>query len=349
MKFIIVVPEIVQCGPLNVIRNMISSPVFLEHNVLLVELRKSKENSYKSSFYSYVDDIVSLDGFSLKSLKLLKGIIGKYKPNYLNSHGIYPDIMLFLIRGVAVKKLSTIHCIFYQDYLSKYNYLGLFYSLLHYLVLAFGGFHKIIGCSKVVANSLSNILFFNNIDYVDNGIDTRNLPINNTEKENLRNSLGLGNDFVITFCGNVERVKRVPELYEKYISKLDMERVKFMIVGDGPELEMIQGTNVIKVGRVTDPSIYLSISDVVVSNSSSEGYPMAILEALSHNCKVFLSDIPSHRYIISKYPKYAYDLKKLDLQLISDVLCIKMSEIELYSLSSDKMASDYLQNIKRVQ
>ena len=77
-----------------------------------------------------------------------------------------------------------------------------------------------------------------------------------------------------------------------------------VLVGDGPLLEQcgrLVGTrdNIYIAGSVKNIKDYLGAADIFVSASITEGYPNAVLEALSCGLPVILSDIPAHREILA--------------------------------------------------
>lgn len=348
MKYLFLIPELKRGGPNNVIKNMITSFNFSNIEIYIVSIRKSSDFDFIGEFENIPNvGLINLNARSfLGKVSVFKKTINTLKPDVIHSHGFYPDIFMFFISN-NFKKITTIHNIIYQDYYSRYGVRGYIYSLLHYLFLRFSNFYKIFGCSKEVACSLKKITYLRNIDYVNNGIDIEKFsPLSLIERHKIKEKLGLENTLIISFCGGVERVKRVPELFQQYISKLPIVNYKFLIIGDGPEINRIpEMKNLIKLGRVNNPEVYLKISDIIVSNSSSEGYPMAILEALSCGCKAFLSDIPSHKDIIKNYPNCAFDLDYLNEKKICEVLENKLSKDELYNLSAEKMSFDYLSKI----
>jgi glycosyltransferase involved in cell wall biosynthesis len=61
---------------------------------------------------------------------------------------------------------------------------------------------------------------------------------------------------------------------------------------------------VIFVGYTNDPIAYFIISDIYLSASKSEGFSIAVLEAMDCGLKLMLSNIPSHNEVInnSKIP-----------------------------------------------
>lgn len=347
MKYVFLIPELKRGGPINVVKNLVETDFFMKLDVYIIAIRSQKDFIYEQEFLKNTKIIYLENGNILSKLNQLKEVLYNISPNVVHSNGFYPDIFLSFLLGNRYKKVTTIHNVIYQDYYSRYGIKGYLFSFIHYLVLKFTNFYKIFGCSREVANSLDKIIRSKKIDYVNNGVNIDKFSCKSEISKNIiKDQLGLDSEIIITFCGGVERVKRVPDLVNDYIANLTEFDFKFIIIGDGPELNQIkEDSRIIKIGRVNDPSLYLKASDVVVSNSSSEGYPMAILEALASGCKVFLSDIPSHNYIIKKYKNCAFKISDLNKDFIYKVLENKLSENEIYSISSSKMALDYLEKI----
>ena len=77
--------------------------------------------------------------------------------------------------------------------------------------------------------------------------------------------------------------------------------MRLFVFGEG-ELEArcreIAGSNITFMGFQSDVQQRLGDYDVLVSASTSEGYPMAVLEGGSSGCFLVLSDIPPHREIV---------------------------------------------------
>jgi len=103
----------------------------------------------------------------------------------------------------------------------------------------------------------------------------------------IRKKLGLENKFICLFVGRLVPKKGIEELLEA--AKITSERVKFLIVGDGPLEESIKYQvssikNLIFLGKVDNEKlpIYYNAADVlIVPSTHEEGFGRVILEALS--------------------------------------------------------------------
>ncbi|WP_250952560.1 glycosyltransferase family 4 protein [Escherichia coli] len=78
----------------------------------------------------------------------------------------------------------------------------------------------------------------------------------------------------------------------------------FLILGDGELFRYCKDKyskdlRYIFMGKVECPLEYYQLSDIFVSASLSEGLPLALLEAASTGCYLYVSDIEPHREIAS--------------------------------------------------
>lgn len=118
------------------------------------------------------------------------------------------------------------------------------------------------------------------------------------------------NAFTMGYVGALSEGKGLHRLLKSfhYICKeMPQEALKYLlIIGDGPEkksLEDLAGELGIRqylrlTGFRTDVARLLSIMDVFVFTSESEGSPIAILEAMAAGKAIIASDIPSIREIV---------------------------------------------------
>lgn len=348
MKYAFILPELKRCGPNNVIKNIINSNAFSAFDIFLICIRSGSDNDYIEEFRKNknVKIFQLCEGGNFTKLMNFKKILREIHPDVLHSHGFYPDFYVSMVKG-DFKKITTIHNIIFQDYSYRYGKKGYLFAFFHYFLLKVTDFYKVFGCSSEVSSSLDRVIRLSNLGYVNNGVDIKYFcNLGYDEKKDLKRKLNLDCQVLIAFCGGVERVKRVPELVNDYICKIDNLDFKFIIIGSGPELNEIEESKYIKkIGFVSNPSRYLAAADIVVSNSSSEGYPMAILESLASGCKVFLSDIPSHNHIVNSFPSCAFNIDKLNRSFILSILDNRLDDSQLYNISSDKMANNYLREI----
>ena len=106
-----------------------------------------------------------------------------------------------------------------------------------------------------------------------------------------RGELGIADEFVFVFVGRLAPVKNVPQLVDAFL-ELQSESVppsRLLVVGDGEEMTVVRtlleahplGSRVILAGEQSDVRKYLAVGDAFVLNSSSEGTPRALLEAMA--------------------------------------------------------------------
>jgi glycosyltransferase involved in cell wall biosynthesis len=106
-----------------------------------------------------------------------------------------------------------------------------------------------------------------------------------------RAQLGVTDEIVFVFVGRLAPVKNVPALIAAFLAVQSQGApiARLLVVGDGEEMASARlvvashalGNRVIFAGEQSDVRPYLAASDVFVLNSSSEGTPRALLEAMA--------------------------------------------------------------------
>ncbi|MGQ0647609.1 MAG: glycosyltransferase [Gemmatimonadaceae bacterium] len=124
------------------------------------------------------------------------------------------------------------------------------------------------------------------------------------QRQAARESLGLGNGYLVATVGRLAQVKNYPMLIAAFAGATAGDReAKLVLVGDGQERAKLQehatdlgiGDRVHFLGWRTDVSQLLAAFDVFAMSSFSEGLPMAMLEAMSAGLAVLstrVGDIP---------------------------------------------------------
>ncbi|MFV5701774.1 glycosyltransferase family 4 protein [Flavobacterium sp. XS2P12] len=108
----------------------------------------------------------------------------------------------------------------------------------------------------------------------------------------------LKNEFTIVTVGRLEKVKN-QQLLVKTISKINDKSVKLIIVGDGKErlmleqliLELKLENRVTITGFVPNPEYYLSQCHLFVLPSLSEGFGIAVVEAMQQQVPCLCSNV----------------------------------------------------------
>lgn len=151
-----------------------------------------------------------------------------------------------------------------------------------------------------VSNALKNVAInigFNgkHSSVIPNGVDcNRFRPLNKIESKTRLRINGL----CVGFVGNllpIKRAEKLPEIFEKIVEQVD---AGFMVVGDGPQRDMIEakckkrGLRVIFYGSVPIDEVprYINAMDVMILPSRNEGWPCVVLEAQACGLPVVGSD-----------------------------------------------------------
>jgi glycosyltransferase involved in cell wall biosynthesis len=136
-----------------------------------------------------------------------------------------------------------------------------------------------------------------------NGVDVdRFLPATERDRKELRERLGLGNEFVAVFTGRLASEKRLDRALRAWPAVTDVSPgAKLLIVGDGPEagrLRDLAPAGIRFVGSTDDVLPFLQVADVFVLTSDLEGVSCALLEAQAVGLPAVVTDVGAARRII---------------------------------------------------
>ena len=274
-------------------------------------------------------------------------IIGKINPDIIHSHGVLSDLLNLKFNKDG-KKVTTVHCNIFEDYSFTYGRIkGILYAKFHLCLL--NKFDKVIACSSSVRDALKNKI--KNITFVRNGVD---VPIIKNNREELRKKFEIPQDAkVYIYVGRLSKRKNILTLLENF---KNYNKDSYLLVFGRGELEeecKKYNSEKIKIlGFKENVLEYFPIADIYVSASKSEGLSIAIIEALDKGLHMFLSDIPSHKEVLS-IDKNIYlgeifdennfgEKMKLIEQKYNDENKKNIVEFKNKYLSSEAMAKKYL-------
>lgn len=237
------------------------------------------------------------------NLKILKKLMDN-EYIFINTHTRF-FILSFI--GFSLSKLKGTKLIHTEhgtgQVISNKFYLKIFSSFYDKLIgrAIFRGSHVNIGISKASCDFLRKNRA-NNICLISNGVDTDHFIKKST---NLKEKLGINDEYiVITFVGRLIYSKGVQDLIRSF---LDIKKLgilaKLIIVGDGSYRDILEdlskGDNdIIFLGIQNNVSEVLSITDIFVNPSYSEGLPTTILEAASVGIPIIATDVGGTREIL---------------------------------------------------
>lgn len=284
-------------GPTRVLQNIVYSLDLQKYNVTILTIINENNSKIVEELREYGIKVIELNyNKKLKEiLKYRKSIIdeiNKVNPDIIHTHGI---VTTFLVTNhkIRAKKITTIHNNMYEDY--KYTYgkiKGFIINQLHINKLK--RFDDVECCSETSYKILKRKL--KNVGYIRNGINVKAYKEN--ARENIRKELGIAkDDIVYVYGGYINRRKRVVELVNMFNTNLNKNEW-LLIVGKGEEekeARKITNNQIKFIGFKTNIIDYFCASDVYTSYSSSEGFSISIIEALSCGLLCFLSDISSHK------------------------------------------------------
>lgn len=246
-------------------------------------------------------------GLSVSGILNIRKYIKEHNIPIIHSHGYKPNIYLGLMGLRKRVVITTVHgwAKSYADpKLSLYEWLNCFFIRK---------FDQCVAVSNGVVRDLSNKRIApDKIVVIRNGIEIcrRQKPYH---KEEIKKRLGLDkNSFIVGLAGRLVKEKGI----DTFIEAADLciksgspdTRLQFLIAGTGPlqsQLrEKIRTLGIIRqvklIGFVPDIYEFLSILDIFVLSSNTEGLPMVLLEAMNAQVPVICSKVGGIPEVVNK-------------------------------------------------
>ncbi len=228
-------------------------------------------------------------------------------PDILHIHAIGPSIWVLLAKLLGLKVIVTHHGPDYQR--QKWGKIAVVLLRLgEFVSIKFAD--KVIVISKQIKKMLTNKYNRKDLEFIPNGV---NLPERILTADILKKYDLKSRKYIFTACRFVPE-KGLHDLIAAY-KKLENPEFKLVIAGDADHesqysreikktAKEIEG--IILTGFFTGKHLQelYSNAGLFVLPSYYEGLPIALLEALSYNLSVLVSDIPQNREIT--LPDYRY-------------------------------------------
>jgi glycosyltransferase involved in cell wall biosynthesis len=194
-----------------------------------------------------------------------------------------------------------------------------------------------ISCSYAISSEIKKMYKFETL-VVQNGVDDVYFnQVSNEEKKKLREKLGIKFDKkIFLYVGSLDRRKDPLTLISAF-KQADINGAELLIIGEGPlsdECNSIANESIKILGHKSNVKEYLQSSDVFISASTSEGLPMAVLEAMSTGKPLILSDIGPHLELIDNEHKNGELFQVGNINHLREVL-IKFNNISLDEMSTN--------------
>jgi len=230
-----------------------------------------------------------------------------HSPDIVHIHAIGPALLVPIARILGLRVIMTHHG---PDYLRKKwgAFAKFILRLGEYLGVRYAD--HVIAVSKSVGVELKKRFRKQHIVYIPNGVDIPKRP----ENSDMLKEFGLmPRQFIFAACRFVPE-KGLHNLIAAY-SSLSQPKFKLAIAGDADhetlyskriKNDAAQNNNVVMTGFLnnTQLAVFYTNASLFVLPSFYEGLPIVLLEAMSYNVPVLVSDITATREI--PLPEYRY-------------------------------------------
>jgi glycosyltransferase involved in cell wall biosynthesis len=245
----------------------------------------------------------------------LKNLFSLHTYDIIHTHGFYPDIIGFILKKFAKSIwVTTIHSYLSIDLSLIYGFFwGGLYSRLWYLIL--GCSDSVVCSSSDHASYLKKRIFFNpNFHVIAYGSPTACIETSPDKYPNHIKSFNGNNSGKILFSvGRLVSIKG----YHQILNALPfLPEYRFVVVGKGDELCNLKklasavgvDKRVIFAGYYTHPFSICPPGAIYVTCSYSEGFNLALLEAMSLSLPIVLSNLPVYREYFSENDASFFEL-----------------------------------------
>ena len=272
--------------------------------------------------------VVEVSGSPLKifinALKL-RQVVKDFKPNIVHLHGYKVVLYSLFIESEKAKKVITFHGFLDGKKLKDRIIFASLNPLLKYLLKKVD---QIVCVSQKLADvSMGEFqLRPDKVKVIYNGVKTYKHKDTVKKRDITKEHLILG------ACGRLTHAKGFDILLEAFNNIKGKYSVELHILGDGPDLSKLKalaGDYVYFHGFKENPLDYMKDFDVFLQPSRSEGCGIAVLEAMSLDLPVLVSDAGGLPELV-KEGVHGLIFKKEDIHDLTKCLTMLLSNKELY-------------------
>lgn len=361
-NIVYIISSLRKSGPVNVLFDICKNIHRDKFTPIIVTLKnEDKTRSIIDKFENLGISIIKfnyenweLELFSRKIAKEILKSIPSDNPCVIHAHCYHASLISSHIKTLS--SIETIHCIADEEYPLTYGrFVGRYLSWNHIRHL------KKIEHLVVISDYMQNYYQkkgVRNLSKIYNGVDFR--PQNNSDKDYLRTKLGLPSDKIIILYSGYFSIRKNAMFILSELKKSANDDFLMVLIGKGDLLneckEFVNDDQRFRFeGYVFNVIEYLMVSDIYISASKSEGFPLAVLEALNMGIPSLLSSIPPHEEIVAamNIPGVcSFDLEEDELLKLFKDMYKKTFDKDLISrtsiskFSSEVMTSKYEQLYK---
>lgn len=294
-------------GPSNVMKSVLKYVSSDECRLMLITLLKKNSSNEINHLKKSGIDVIQLDYDSknealFKAPRALKKIVTTQGIHIIHSNSLITDL-ISITSGTKARHMCTLHNNMFYNYYGQY---GKIFSkiMIHLHLLVLQQMDLCVCCSNYIRKDIAK--YTTKITTIRNGVDAQ------VEERLHKSDIQLPIDsFVYIFAGVLNARKQALWLAEAF-SKVHYNDEYLLILGEGEDkkrIQQIKDNNIRVYGFINKPASFFLISNVYISASLSEGFPLSVLESISVGTYLLLSDIPTHREIIKLCePHYVGDV-----------------------------------------
>lgn len=317
-----------------------------EDKMYMVSLEGRKQESYKEwpelihleNFYC----LNKKNKFDWNVVNKLVKLVDEKKINIIHSHHIGPLIYATLLK-IKRPKIKHIHTVHDAWYLSNKKY-NLFTKIIKKTTNV-----TIVSDAKSVSNMLEEQTKIKSDYIVLNGIDTN--YFSPTSKLKSRKSLKLPTEKILIGCAaRIEKGKGQKYLIDSLLNL--PKKIEIVFAGEGSEKRKLEeyakkinvSDRVHWLGNVHNMPTFYSSIDIFSLFSEKEGLPLSIMEAMSCNKPVVVSDVGGIKEVVNQETGIVVSFENKDKLYKYLLLALKFN----YGLNIRKKSLNII-NIREMQ
>ena len=324
-KILYLIPHLQNQGPVAQLYSLVKNIDQEEFSLHVATVFPERENSMVNQFREMGVEVIcgNLKKWQILSQqRLISDVIKNTDPDIVHSCSTITD---GICASLDIEKpfIITLHNNIYEDVVVQYGKVIGGY-LCQKEKKAILKANCVVPCSNTLKRQYEKLIP-RQYETIPNGIETEKW-LNDTglDKNGLRERLKLPKDkYIIISTGALIERKNPLTIIEAF-KEANLQDAVLLVLGDGileDQCKAAANDAVIFTGRVSNVKEYLYAADLLISASSAEGLPYAILEAECTGIPMILSDIPQHREAVgenaSKIEFFRTEDKKRIVELMS--------------------------------
>lgn len=304
----------------------------------------------------HIENIRRQPGTDFKLLRFMRRLIKQRKIDVLHCHQYTPYFYgVISALGTGARVIFTEHGRFYPD---RHNSKRRLINPLLNLVT-----DHITAISKSTADAVAEYEYMprNKIQVIYNGI--KQIDLGGKTRADLLSELGLSADY--RYIGTISRLEPIKNqtmmINAFYMVKQKIPDLRLILIGDGAKMQELKqlaeslglADDVIFTGFIDNPQKYISLFEIFLLSSFSEGTSMTLLEAMSLSKPCVVTEVGGNAEVIIN-DENGLVVPSDDKEKFSDaILTLLNSENKMHELgqtgkemfsktfSASKMVTDY--------